>query len=50
MKIPITADPNYGHVQLDSSGAADAEDYDAQINALMDGKVPPSFGQSASGA
>ena len=49
-KIPITADPDYGHVQLDSSGAADEEDYDAQINAMIDGKVPPSFGQSASGA
>ena len=49
-KIPIKADPDYGHVQLDSSGAADEEDYDAQINAMMDGKVPPSFGQSASGA
>ena len=49
-KIPIKADPDYGHVQLDSSGAADEEDYDAQINAMIDGKVPPSFGQSASGA
>ena len=49
-KIPTQADPDYGHVQLDSSGAADAEDYDAQINALMDGNIPPSFGPSSSGA
>ena len=50
MKIPIKADPDYGHVQLDSSGDADEEDYDAQINAMMDGKAPLSLGQSASGA
>ena len=49
-KIPTKADPDYGHVQLDLSGTADEEDYDAQINAMIDGKVPPSFGQSASGA
>ena len=42
-RIPIVADPGYGHSQLDTSGEADAQDYDAQINALMDGGVPPSF-------
>ena len=36
-RIPVTADPGYGHSQLDTSGDADAQDYDAQINALMDG-------------
>ena len=35
--IPRTADPGYGHSQLDNSGEADAQAYDAQINALMDG-------------
>ena len=49
-KIPTKADPDYGHVQLDTSGGADAEDYDAQINALMDGKTAPSLRSSSSGA
>ena len=49
-KIPCQADPDYGHVQLDPSGTADAEDYDAEINALMDGRTPPSLGPSSSGA
>ena len=40
-RIPCTADPGYGHSQLDTSGEADAQDYDAQINALMDGCLPP---------
>ena len=35
--------------KIDTSGGAD-EDYDAQINALMDGSVPLSFGPSSSGA
>ena len=35
---------------IDTSGGADAEDYDAQINALMDGRTPPSLGPSSSGA
>ena len=48
-KIPSKADPDYGHV-IDTSGGADAEDYDAQINALMDGRTPPSFGPSSSDA
>ena len=43
-RIPCTADPGYGHSQLDTSGEADAQDYDAQINALMDGCLPPSLG------
>ena len=43
-RLPRTADPGYGHSQLDSSGDADAEAYDAQINALMDGTLPPSLG------
>ena len=49
-KIPCKTDPEYGHVQLDTSGEADAEDYDAQISALMEGRTPPSFGPSSSGA
>ena len=49
-RIPIKADPDYGHVQLDTSGGADAEDYDAQINALMDGRTAPSLRPSSSGA
>ena len=49
-KIPCKADPDYGHVQLDTSGGADAEDYDAQISALMEGRTPPSLGPSSSGA
>ena len=48
-RIPCTADPGYGHSQLDTSGEADAQDYDAQINALMDGHLPPSLGLSSSG-
>ena len=48
-RIPCTADPGYGHVQLDTSGDTDAQDYDAQINALMDGRLPPSLGASSSG-
>ena len=47
-KIPVQADPDYGHV-IDTSGGAD-EDYDAQINALMDDRTPLSFGPSSSGA
>ena len=46
-KIPSKADPAYGHVQLDASGGADAEDYDAQISALMEGRTPPSLGPSS---
>ena len=49
-RIPCTADPGYGHSQLDTSGEADAQDYDAQINTLMDGHLPPSLGPSSSGA
>ena len=49
-QIPCKADPAYGHVQLDTSGEADADDYDAQISALMEGRTPPSFGPSSSGA
>ena len=51
-RLPRTADPGYGHSQLDSSGDADDKAYDAQINALMDGASPPSFGAppSSSGA
>ena len=49
-KIPIKADPDYGHVQLDASDEAADEDYDAQINALMDGRTPPSLRPSSSGA
>ena len=49
-QIPCKADPEYGHVQLDTSGEADAEDYDAQISALMEGRSPPSLGPSSSGA
>ena len=49
-KIPSKADPDYGHVQLDTSGGADAEDYDAQISAMMEGRTPPSLGPSSSGA
>ena len=48
--IPCKTDPEYGHVQLDTSGEADAEDYDAQISALMEGRTPPSLGPSSSGA
>ena len=40
-RLPRKADPGYGHSQLDSSGEADAQAYDAQINALMDGGTPP---------
>ena len=43
-RLPRTADPEYGHSQLDSSGEADAQAYDAQINALMDGGMPPLSG------
>ena len=49
-KLPCKTDPEYGHVQLDTSGEADAEDYDAQISALMEGRIPPSLGPSSSGA
>ena len=49
-QIPCKADPAYGHVQLHMSGEADADDYDAQISALMEGRTPPSFGPSSSGA
>ena len=49
-KIPIKADPDYGHVQLDASDGAADEDYDAQINALMDGRTAPSLRPSSSGA
>ena len=51
-RLPHTADPGYGHSQLDSSGDADDKAYDAQINALMDGALPPSLGAppSSSGA
>ena len=48
-RIPCTADPGYGHSQHDTSGEADAQDYEAQINALMDGRLPPSLGPSSSG-
>ena len=50
MRIPCTADPGYGHTQLDTSGEADAQDYDAQISAMMEGRLPPSLGPSSSGA
>ena len=43
-RLPRTADPEYGHSQLDSSGEADAQAYDAQINALIDGGVLPLSG------
>ena len=49
-KIPCKTDPEYGHIQLDTSGEADADDYDAQISALMEGRTPPSLGRSSSGA
>ena len=49
-QIPRTADRDYGHVKLDTSGEADAEDYDARISALMEGRSPPSLGPSSSGA
>ena len=49
-RIPCLADPGYGHSQLDTTGEADAQDYDAQINALMDGRLPPSLGPSSSAA
>ena len=39
-RLPRAADPS----QLDSSGEADAQAYDAQINALMDGGMPPLSG------
>ena len=39
-----------GHSQLDTSGGSDAQDYEAQINALMEGRLPPSLGPSSSGA
>ena len=48
-RIPCTADPAYGHSQLDTSGESDAQDYDAQISALMEGRTPPSLGPSSSG-
>ena len=48
-KIPIKADPGYGHV-LDTSGGADAKDYDAEINALMDDRNPPSLRPTSTGA
>ena len=38
--LPRTADPDYGHSLLDSSEDADAQAYDAQINALMDEGTP----------
>ena len=41
--IPCKTNPDYGHVQLDTSGEAEAEDYDAQISALMEGRSPPSL-------
>ena len=47
--IPCMTDPDYGHVQLDTSGEAGAEDYDAQISALMEGRTPPSRGLSSLG-
>ena len=49
-RLPRTADPEYGHSQLDGSGDADAQAYDAQINALMDGGMPPLSGPSSSSA
>ena len=51
-RLPRTADPGYGLSQLDSSGDADAQACDAQINALMDRALPPSLGAppSSSGA
>ena len=48
-KIPCKTDPTYGHVQLDTSGAADAEDYDAQISALMEGRTPGATTSGLSG-
>ena len=48
-RIPCTVDPGYGHNQLGTSREADAQDYDAQINALMEGHIPPSLGPSSSG-
>ena len=39
-RIHCKSDPEYGHVQLDTSGEADADDYDAQISALMEGRTP----------
>ena len=47
--LPYQSDPDYGHVQLDTSGETDAEDYDAQISALMEGRTLPSGGPSSSG-
>ena len=47
-RIPCMADPTYGHSQLDTSGDTDARDYDAQINALMNGGLPLSFGKTPS--
>ena len=49
-QIPIKSNPDYGHVTHDSYGEADAEDYDAKINALLEGRTPPSLGPSSSGA
>ena len=49
-RVPCMADPGYGHSQLDTSGESDAQDYDAQISALMEGRTPPSLGPSSSGA
>ena len=46
-RIPIKLDPDYGHVTRDTSVEADADDYDAQINALMDGSGPPSLPSSS---
>ena len=40
-RIPYTAD---------ESGEADAQDCDAQISAMMEGRLPPSLGPSSSGA
>ena len=49
-RLPTTADPGYGHSQLDTSGAANVQDYEAEINAMMGGHLPPSLGSSSSGA
>ena len=43
-RLPRTADPEYGHSQLDGSGEADAQAYDAQTKALIDGGAPPLSG------
>ena len=51
-RLPRTADPEYGHSQIDESGDSEAQACDAQINALMDGGMPPLSGAlpSSSGA